>query len=381
MKTLAFYLLASLFVGPALAADQCSQARKKVYLCCLRGFCGGSGSKADQAIQNMDQNFNDGSTQGSDLSNPGAGVNGTCDQASQLNSNVAQSSKSKVSECTKLIDSANKTACQADPISDDDKKDLLNQAQSAGQGAQANQACKNNAGGGGGAPQMPQMPQNKDDQKQQQQPQQLEALKAPDSTAPDCTNPVAALSDACKGKNQASAADSNNKPTPADFFSGAGGGGGAHSGAGVNSLGSNTPDGFKPANVEPAGTPKIGGASGGFAVGGTTANGKENNGGQGGGDPLGKLTDVLNGERSGGFSNSGGGGAEGGGFAGYGNAQTASKDRLEDYLPGRRLDPHRRAPAQANKHPDIASPYEDIWQRLSKRYRIICAMKRLRGCD
>jgi hypothetical protein len=81
----------------------------------------------------------------------------------------------------------------------------------------------------------------------------------------------------------------------------------------------------------------------------------------------------------------GGGGGGGGGAPGA--AEMSMDDALKAYLPGGKKDPTSRKIASvggkdalASAHPDIASPYSNIFVQISNRMQIYCKLKEFIGC-
>jgi hypothetical protein len=132
----------------------------------------------------------------------------------------------------------------------------------------------------------------------------------------------------------------------------------------------------------------ITGQGGGFAGGG--------GGGSPNGDPYGNRQQggqgygsgphyELQGEKGGnGFSGyAQGDGATTGGFAGYEMRpppDTQSNLDLKRYLPNGSLDPRRKVAGVGSINPDINPRGSDIFQRISDRFRVICASNRLIDC-
>lgn len=126
-------------------------------------------------------------------------------------------------------------------------------------------------------------------------------------------------------------------------------------------------------------------------MGGLGAGGQETGDfGNGNANPVaaaGYSTDILKGERSGGYSSMGGSlkPTNTGGFSGYGAGDSTNDGGytgldLKQYLPGGAKDPTRKLAAAADPHPDIGSKYTDIFKRISDRFKIVCSMNRLRDC-
>ena len=130
------------------------------------------------------------------------------------------------------------------------------------------------------------------------------------------------------------------------------------------------------AGVPNGGGGMLGGGGGGGAFGGGAA-GK-------GGRNAGHNTDVLQGERSGGYSvSSAGGVSAGGGWSGYGGgggAEPREKSRgldLSKFLPGEKDNAARGPAGLGRATADVAPMTVDIFQKISDRVQVICKMKRL----
>lgn len=244
---------------------------------------------------------------------------------------------------------------------------------------------------------------------QNQQPPQLQPVSMQQQV--DCTNPVQAqmYSSACtacaqanngepcpqaildsggkgtfQATNNSAAANNLNVSSSADQRmqqSGLGvngGGGQSNMGGGAGGAGANQPG-------------MGGGFGGGFGAGMAAAQGlqpQDPGVARRYGAPAAYHTDILNGERSGGYSSPIGGSMEvdtSNGFKGYGTGDPANAKvglDLKRYLPGNDHYVGRRQVAGVGTaNPDINTFTTDIFKRISDRFKVICSMNRLVDCN
>ncbi len=133
------------------------------------------------------------------------------------------------------------------------------------------------------------------------------------------------------------------------------------------------------ANNSDGGIPGAGGGSSSSASAGGGARGPS------AGSP-GYTTDILQGERSGGYSSGGSTDTNegGGGFAGYGNGRAPSSSGgldLRQYLPGAAKDPSKHTGGYNAQSLGINGKFVDIWQKVSARFQEKCRLGQLIGCE
>jgi hypothetical protein len=284
-------------------------------------------------------------------------------ECKQQYSTAADTCKPALDKCKQDCQGKDKNKCDA-PAAVLSK--LLESAGACGKGEEGGKKTGENSGG---SPQMPQMPQQ---QQADNQPSPTPTpVTPPASASADCaTNPA---SDQCPKP----VVDSQQSDAKAAAFNPATGGtGGVDSSGGGSSAGADAPASASNAAMTPGGGP-MGGGGGGLGLGGSGSS-KENPPPLGYADAAKSITDVLNGERSGG----GGAGSGGGGFS-YGGGE----NDLAKYLPGGAKDPTRKlASASATKpgtagHPEIAAAHLSIFDLVSKRFQMLCKVREIRDCD
>lgn len=143
--------------------------------------------------------------------------------------------------------------------------------------------------------------------------------------------------------------------------------------------------------ADPAQVQQVPNGGGGVPGGGAGAGLGGGSGGGGGAAPKSK-TDILQGERSGGYSQMAADmkmAADGsGGFSGYGSGSSTTSGNgykvgmdLKQFLPGGAKDPSRRiAGSGSAREIEIQSAGVNIWERISDRFRNRCAQGLLRDC-
>lgn len=127
----------------------------------------------------------------------------------------------------------------------------------------------------------------------------------------------------------------------------------------------------------------VNGNSGGFAPGSAQGSGFGSNTGQSGG---GFKTDIDKGLGGGtGYSVSNGSGySSPSGFSGYGSNNVDSNGQpfdLKQFLPSDNSGRKPAAVTSTGTHPELGSRYDDIFNRVSRRYFQLCLQDRLLDCD
>ena len=134
-------------------------------------------------------------------------------------------------------------------------------------------------------------------------------------------------------------------------------------------------------------------SNGGSFTGGSGGGGMPFSGGGGGGygGGPGYDTDILKGlGGGGGYSASPVPTDSRGGYSGGGQANTKRSDNpfdkfdLKKYLPGNNKSGANRGPAgtdEYRRNPEIGGPHEDLFEKIHRRYRIMCNQGRFIGCE
>ena len=135
-----------------------------------------------------------------------------------------------------------------------------------------------------------------------------------------------------------------------------------------------------------ASSASVGGGGGGGLPGGGGPQGYD--GDPGGHGASGLNTDILHGVGGGGggYTTSnvplGGGGGGGFGPARGVAADEGDKFDLRNFLPGRRgAKGLHKVDGTSSRHPELAGPHDNIWHRVSAKYRELCQRGELYGCN
>ena len=216
-------------------------------------------------------------------------------------------------------------------------------------------------------------------------------LAAVEQVVVDCNDPAQALNPLCIDCKADPTNVACGKPTQSN-----GGLAGFSEGSGVGVSDFNTGDGMDGLNQDPqfgafqpqanrSGTVQ-GGGGGGIMGGGNDGGGFGDEKPQQGGG--GYETDILGGERGGGYSASVGamGVESGSGFSGYGSGYSADEDLpyegmdLKKFLPGGDMDPSRRLAGALVNSGQINDKNANIFERISQRMKAVCGTNRLKDC-